>query len=107
MAVDQGCGQRVLHAELAFHAGLRVLPIGGVRQKVLAAYRSGLTEVVLPARNGPDLEDVPDEVRDQMIFHLAERVEDVLGPVLGLGPDGSFQDRSVGEGADRELARVA
>ena len=42
----------------------RVLPIGGVRQKVLAAHRSGLTEVVLPARNGPDLEDVPEEVRE-------------------------------------------
>jgi len=65
----------------------RVLPIGGVRQKVLAAYRSGLTEVVLPARNGPDLEDVPDEVREQMTFHLAERVEDVLGPALGRGTE--------------------
>ena len=42
----------------------RVLPIGGVKQKVLAAHRAGLTEVVLPARNGPDLEDVPEEVRD-------------------------------------------
>jgi len=38
----------------------RVLPIGGVRQKVLAAHRAGLTTVVLPARNGPDLEDVPE-----------------------------------------------
>ena len=61
----------------------RVLPIGGVRQKVLAAHRSGLTEVVLPARNGPDLEDVPEEVRDVMTFHLADRVEDVLAAVLG------------------------
>ena len=41
----------------------RVLPIGGVKQKVLAAHRAGLTEVVLPERNGPDLEDVPEEVR--------------------------------------------
>jgi ATP-dependent Lon protease len=62
----------------------RVLPIGGVRQKVLAAHRAGLSEVVLPARNGPDLDDVPEEVRDQMIFHLAEHVREVLGPVLGL-----------------------
>ena len=43
----------------------RVLPIGGVKQKVLAAHRAGLTEVVLPERNGPDLEDVPEEVRER------------------------------------------
>jgi ATP-dependent Lon protease len=61
----------------------RVLPIGGVRQKVLAAHRSGLTEVILPARNGPDLEDVPEEVRSSMTFHLAEKVEDVLRTALG------------------------
>ena len=42
----------------------KVLPIGGVKQKVLAAHRAGLTEVVLPARNGPDLEDVPEAVRE-------------------------------------------
>jgi ATP-dependent Lon protease len=61
----------------------RVLPIGGVKQKVLAAHRAGLTEVVLPARNGPDLDDVPEEVRSQMTFHLAERVDDVLGAAIG------------------------
>jgi ATP-dependent Lon protease len=50
----------------------RVLPIGGVKQKVLAAERAGLTEVVLPARNGPDLDDVPEAVRDRMTFHLLD-----------------------------------
>jgi ATP-dependent Lon protease len=60
----------------------RVLPIGGVKQKVLAAHRAGLTEVVLPERNGPDLEDVPEEVRDEMTFHLAATVADVLAPAL-------------------------
>ncbi len=60
----------------------RVLPIGGVKQKVLAAHRAGLTEVVLPVRNGPDLEDVPEEVRQAMTFHLATTVADVLGPAL-------------------------
>ena len=44
----------------------RVLPIGGVKQKVLAAERAGLTEVVLPARNGADLDDVPEKVRDSL-----------------------------------------
>jgi ATP-dependent Lon protease len=60
----------------------RVLPIGGVKQKVLAAHRAGLTEVVLPERNGPDLEDVPEEVRDAMTFHLAATIADVLTPAL-------------------------
>ena len=54
-----------------------VLPIGGVKQKVLAAHRAGLTEVVLPRRNGDDLEDVPERVREQMTFHLADTFADV------------------------------
>jgi ATP-dependent Lon protease len=60
----------------------RVLPIGGVKQKVLAAYRAGLQEVVLPARNGPDLDDVPEEVRSKMVFTLAETVGDVLAAAI-------------------------
>jgi ATP-dependent Lon protease len=60
----------------------RVLPIGGVKQKVLAAQRAGLRTVVLPVRNGPDLDDVPDAVREQMTFHLAETVDDVLAVAL-------------------------
>ena len=60
-----------------------MLPIGGVKQKVLAAHRAGLTEVILPERNGPDLEDVPEEVRNEMTFHLAGTIADVLLPALG------------------------
>jgi ATP-dependent Lon protease len=60
----------------------KVLPIGGVKQKVLAAHRAGLTEVVLPARNEPDLEDVPEAVRDQMSFHLASEIGEVLDHAL-------------------------
>ncbi|HEV3188370.1 MAG TPA: endopeptidase La [Acidimicrobiales bacterium] len=60
----------------------RVLPIGGVKQKVLAAHRAGLTEVILPKRNEFDLEDVPEEVRDVMTFHLAATIADVLAPAL-------------------------
>ncbi len=62
----------------------RVLPIGGVKQKVLAAHRAGLTEVILPERNGPDLEDVPEEVRRTMTFHLAGTIADVLRPALAI-----------------------
>jgi len=56
----------------------RVLPIGGVKQKVLAAHRAGLREVILPERNGPDLDDVPEAVRDAMKFHLVGDVREVL-----------------------------
>ena len=55
-----------------------VLPIGGVKQKVLAAHRAGLREVVLPARNGPDLDDVPERVRAEMTFHLAATYAEVV-----------------------------
>jgi ATP-dependent Lon protease len=64
----------------------RVLPIGGLKQKVLAAQRAGLTTVVLPMRNGPDLEDVPESVREQMTFHLAEDVTQVLDWALEAAP---------------------
>jgi ATP-dependent Lon protease len=64
----------------------RVLPIGGVKQKVLAAHRAGLTEVVLPSRNGPDLDDVPEAVREAMTFHLAEDIGQVLGWALEDAP---------------------
>src|ERR1019366_1529663 len=63
----------------------RVLPIGGVRQKVLAAHRAGLTTVVLPVRNGPDLEDVPEAVRDEMTFRLASDIGEVLDAALAGG----------------------
>ena len=56
----------------------RVLPIGGLKQKVLAAHAAGLTEVILPDRNGPDLDDVPSDVRDHMKFHLVGSVDQVL-----------------------------
>ncbi len=62
----------------------RVLPIGGVRQKVLAAHRAGLTTVILPIRNGPDLEDVPELVREGMTFTLASDIGEVLEAALAV-----------------------
>ncbi len=56
----------------------RVLPIGGVKQKVLAAHRAGLDEVILPQDNGVDLDDVPEAVRSAMTFHLVDDVADVV-----------------------------
>ncbi|HFQ95563.1 MAG TPA: endopeptidase La [Anaerolineae bacterium] len=55
----------------------KVTRIGGVREKVLAAHRQGLTHVILPEHNEPDLEDVPDEVREQLAFHFVRTVQDV------------------------------
>ncbi len=60
----------------------RVLPIGGVKQKVLAAHRAGLTEVVLPKRNEPDLDDVPEAVRADITIHLVDDVAEVLDLAL-------------------------
>ncbi|WP_394932250.1 endopeptidase La [uncultured Ilumatobacter sp.] len=56
----------------------QVLPIGGLKQKVLAAHRLGLTEIVLPKRNEKDLEDVPDNIKADMTFHIASTYADVV-----------------------------
>ena len=63
----------------------RVLPIGGLKQKVLAAHAAGLTDVVIPERNRGDLEDVPEEVREEMSFHPVMTIGEVLE--LALEPE--------------------
>jgi ATP-dependent Lon protease len=60
----------------------RVLPIGGLKQKVLAAHAAGLTEVVIPERNRADLEDVPEHVREELTFHPVMSLDEVLGVAL-------------------------
>jgi len=60
----------------------RVLPIGGLKQKVLAAHAAGLTDVIIPERNRGDLEDVPEEVREEMRFHPVMTVDEVLDLAL-------------------------
>ncbi|WBB76316.1 endopeptidase La [Micromonospora sp. WMMD1128] len=60
----------------------RVLPIGGVKQKLLAAHRAGLTEVIIPKRNEPDLDDLPAEVRAALTVHTLADVADVLALAL-------------------------
>jgi ATP-dependent Lon protease len=62
-----------------------VLPIGGVKQKLLAAHRAGLRRIVLPRRNGDDLEDVPAHVLDDLQINLADRLADVLDVALPAG----------------------
>ncbi|MEU0879012.1 endopeptidase La [Lentzea sp. NPDC005914] len=60
----------------------RVLPIGGVKQKLLAAHRAGITTVLLPSRNEPDLDDVPESVREQLTVHFVSDVAEVLEHAL-------------------------
>ncbi len=60
----------------------RVLPIGGFKQKALAAHAAGLTDVILPERNRGDLDDIPEEVREQMAFHPVMTVQEVLEVAL-------------------------
>src|SRR3712207_998757 len=64
----------------------RVLPIGGVKQKVLAAHAAGLTDVILPERNRGDIDDVPADVRAQMTFHPVMTVDEVLEVALEPAP---------------------
>ncbi len=72
----------------------QVLPIGGTKQKVLAAHRAGLKTVVLPQRNEADLDDVPEDVREEMTFVLAETIDQVL-------------EAGLEEASDLELAEAA
>ena len=59
-----------------------MLPVGGIKEKVLAAHRSGLKTVVLPTYNEADLEDIPEEVREEIQFVFAETVDEVLNAAL-------------------------
>ena len=71
----------------------RVLPIGGLKQKVLAAHAAGLTDVVIPERNRGDLEDVPEEVREEMRFHPVLSIDEVLE--LALEPSSTLSEAEV------------
>ena len=59
-----------------------ILPVGGVKEKVLAAHRAGLKTIILPARNRAELEEVPENVRDDLTFVFAEKVEDVISTAI-------------------------
>jgi ATP-dependent Lon protease len=67
----------------------RVLPIGGIKEKVLAAHRAGIKRIILPERNKPDLEEIPREVRDELEFIVASRLDEVLKAALEREPQPS------------------
>ena len=90
----------------------RVLPIGGLKQKVLAAHAAGLTEVILPERNRQDLDDVPEHVRDEMTFHPGHvarrgaraRARAGSASPCGVGPASRFPRRSAARRASSSAA---
>ena len=86
----------------------RVLPIGGLKQKVLAAHAAGLTDVIIPERNRGDLDDVPEEVREQLTFHPVMTVNEVLELALEperatTGPDPRQERSPIGDRASTDL----
>ena len=64
-----------------------VLPIGGVKEKVLAALRAGITTVMLPARNKRDLDDIPADAREKLKFVWIDKVDDAVAAALVAAPD--------------------
>jgi len=72
----------------------QVLPVGGIKEKVLAANRAGLKTVILPKRNENDLDDVPEAVREKLQFVFAEKVDDVIAAALLPASDGGPHEES-------------
>src|SRR5207247_11300313 len=64
----------------------KVLPVGGIKEKLLAAYRAGITTIILPRENEKDLDDLPEEIRTVMEFHLVDDVDEVVRITLEGSP---------------------
>jgi ATP-dependent Lon protease len=70
-----------------------VLPVGGIKEKTVAAARAGIRKVLLPARNRKDLEDIPQSVRDQLEFVWIEHLDEAVEAALGVQPAATLQAR--------------
>ena len=96
LAIGSVLSQRPIRRDIAITGEVtlrgRVLEIGGVKEKVLAAYRAGLRHIVMPANNEKDLRDIPDEVRGQMKFTFVSTMDDVLHVMLLAKPTGELAD---------------
>ena len=109
-AMASALAKRAVRADLAMTGEItlrgNVLPIGGVKEKVLAAHRAGIKVVFLPEENRKDLEDVPENVRKVMEFHFMSRIEEVLKlALLPLAHSDEVAGRCFGFGAFRLCAR--
>ncbi|HYW05398.1 MAG TPA: S16 family serine protease, partial [Longimicrobium sp.] len=93
LAIASSLADRAVRHDLAMTGEVtlrgKILEIGGVKDKMLAAYRAGLRKVILPAGNRRDLRDVPTDVRDGMTFHFVERMEEVFDIAFAGPPPGS------------------
>ncbi|MFI5272760.1 MAG: endopeptidase La [Ktedonobacterales bacterium] len=95
LAITSALTERPVRRDVALTGEItlrgRVLPVGGVKDKVLAAYRAGISTIILPRRNVRDLDDLPDDIRDQLLFVAVETMDEVLraallaAPALGAG----------------------
>ena len=84
----------------------KVLPVGGIKDKLLAAYRAGIHEVILPEENEKDLEEIPEDIREVMRFHLVKKVEEVIQLALD-GPLPEAPDRVQDEAGKRAERRIS
>src|SRR3712207_5881429 len=84
-----------------------VLPIGGLKEKTLAAKRAGIKQVIVPRRNEKDLPDIPQEVRDTLEFHFVENVDQVLEIALGASRVAARSGKGLGKGSVRSRKRHA
>ncbi len=85
----------------------QVLPVGGLKEKILAAYRAGIFEVVIPAENEKDLEEIPDDVQEKMSFHLVDSMDKVLERVLVGGFEEAGTPPAGTDGSRVETSTVA
>ncbi len=90
-----------------------VLPVGGIKEKIVAAHRAGLRRIMLPARNRKDFEDIPEEVRQQLTFTWLERVDDAVSAALEPAKpaesvaDGGSRRRLETRSRDRSVRRLS
>jgi len=83
----------------------KVLPIGGLKEKLLAARRSGLKEVVIPQENEKDLTEIPDNIKDPLTIHSVETIDEVLRIALEHMPEPLPESGPTGKGEDRDAAQ--
>ena len=98
MALTSLFSKRVVRSDVGMTGEVtlrgRVLPVGGIKMKVLAAHRAGLKTVILPRRNSRDLVDVPDEIHKTMQFILIDRIDEAID--VGLAPAAKSTDGGIG-----------
>src|SRR5690606_34211958 len=97
LAIASSLAERCVRHDVAMTGEVtlrgKILDVGGIKEKILAAYRAGLSEVVMPAGNERDLRDVPGDVREAMTFHFVRHMEEVFDIAL-LGKRGEAPVRS-------------